>query len=108
MSKLKHEYVEYFNDVPIQKYAAAFIGKDEDTIIRWKKQDKHFADAIEKAKATWIRKKVLATKAEFALERLEASIFGKNSTGLTVNLPAPIVYLPQDLPENTLLTELSE
>lgn len=75
VTELKKQYVEYFEDVPVQKYAASFIGRDEDTIIRWKKTDSAFADSIERAKAIWVRKKVLAVKAEFALERLEAGIF---------------------------------
>lgn len=73
--KLKREYVRYFLDVPIQKYAAMAIARDEDTIIRWRKDDPKFADAVQRAKANWIRKKVIATKAEFALERLESEIF---------------------------------
>lgn len=78
MSKfLKEKYVSYFSDVPVQKYAAMFIGRDEDTIIRWKKEDAEFADSIQRAKAEWVRKKVLASKAEFALERLEKDVFGK-------------------------------
>lgn len=77
---LKQEYVKYFEDVPIQKYAAMAIGRDEDTIIRWKKEDTDFADLIQRAKAEWIRKKVLATKAEFALERLEREVFSPQLT----------------------------
>lgn len=73
--KLKKDYVTYFADVPIQKYAAMSVGRDEDTIIRWRREDPDFADAIQRAKASWVRKRVLATKAEFALERLERDIF---------------------------------
>jgi hypothetical protein len=78
--ELKNEYIKYYQDVPVQRYAAMFIAKDEDTIIRWRKEDSDFADAVLKAKAEWIRKKVIATKAEFALERLEKSVFSQNST----------------------------
>ncbi len=78
--KLKQEYVEYYRHVPIQKYAALAIARDEDTVIRWKKSDKKFADAVKRAQAEWVRKKVLASKAEFALERLESEIFSKRSS----------------------------
>jgi hypothetical protein len=78
IKQLKQEYIEYFEDVPVQKYAAMAIGRDEDTIIRWKKEDEDFADAVQRAKAEWVRKKVLATKAEFALERLEREVFSQN------------------------------
>lgn len=75
IASLKQEYVEYFRDVPVQKYAAEYIGRDEDTIIRWKKVDKKFADAVQRAHSEWVRKTFIKTKAEFALERLEKSLF---------------------------------
>lgn len=75
ISEMKREYIQYFEDVPVQKYAAMAIGRDEDTIIRWRNEDPSFADAVQRAKAGWIRKRVLATKAEFALERLEREVF---------------------------------
>lgn len=77
---LKKKYIDYFEDVPIQKYAAMAVGRDEDTIIRWKKEDTDFADSVQRAKAEWVRKKVLATKAEFALERLEREVFSPQLT----------------------------
>lgn len=77
---LKAEYVKYYKDVPIQKYAAMFIAKDEDTIIRWRKEDSIFADAVLRAKAEWVRKRLITTRAEFALERLEKNIFSNNAT----------------------------
>jgi hypothetical protein len=78
--QLKQEYVKYFEDVPVQKYAAMAIARDEDTIIRWRKEDTTFADAVQRAKASWIRKKVIASKAEFALERLENEVFSPKLT----------------------------
>ncbi len=98
--KLKNDYVNYFKDVPVQKYAAMFIGRDEDTIIRWKKEDSEFADAVMKSKAEWIRKKVLATKAEFALERLASEVFS----------PKAITSTETDQKENPhkFLRELAE
>lgn len=80
IQRLKQDYVAYFEDVPVQKYAAMAIGRDEDTIIRWRKDDPDFAEAVLKAKAEFIRKKVLATKAEFALERLEREVFSPHLT----------------------------
>lgn len=77
ITALKAQYVDYFSDVPVQRYAAMYIGRNEDTIIRWRKEDPDFADAIKKSNAIWIRKKLMETKAEFALERLEKSIFSQ-------------------------------
>ncbi len=79
INELKQSYVKYYEDVPVQCYAALYIGRDEDTIIRWRKEDSSFAEAVQRAKAEWVRKKVIATKAEFALERLEKSIFSQHS-----------------------------
>lgn len=102
IGKLKKAYVAYYTDVPIQKYAAMAIARDEDTIMRWRKEDPNFAYAIQRAKAEWIRKKFLEAKAEFALERLEREIFSKGTTDTPTAIPMPLVYLPQDLPRNVV------
>lgn len=73
--ELKKQYVEYYTEAPVQKYAAMYIGRDEDTIIRWRKEDTDFADRVQRAKAEWVRQKLLKVKPEFALERLEKEIF---------------------------------
>jgi len=80
VEELKIEYIKYYIDVPVQKYAAMAIARDEDTIIRWRKEDPDFADAVQRAKAEWVRKRVIATKAEFALERLEKDVFSVAAT----------------------------
>lgn len=86
---LKREYVDYYSDVPVQKYAAMAVGRDEDTIIRWRNSDPIFADAVKRAKAEWVRKKMLAVKAEFALERLEKEMFTPREEVL-VEQPMPV------------------
>ncbi len=78
MKKINELKKEYFEDVPIQKYSSEYIGRDEDTILRWRRDDKTFADVVQRAKLKWIRKKMIATKAEFALERLEKGMFSSN------------------------------
>jgi hypothetical protein len=77
---LKSEYIKYYIDLPVQRYAAMAIARDEDTIIRWRREDQEFADAVQRAKAEWVRKKVIATKAEFALERIEKEVFSPSAT----------------------------
>jgi len=87
ISLLKQRYLEYYEDVPIQKYAAMAVGRDEDTVLRWKKDDTDFADAVQRAHAQRVRKKVIAVKAEFALERLQKDLFSERQE---INLsPAP-------------------
>ena len=92
--ELKARYIEYFKDVPVQKYAAKYIGRDADTIIRWRKEDVIFADAIEKSFAEWVRKKMLATKAEFALERLEREVFSPK-VALDINQKLDVIPDPE-------------
>jgi len=68
---LKKKFLEYFQKVPIQKYAGAYIGKSEDTITRWKKADEDFADQIELAKAEYLKAKLIKVRSnEWILERL--------------------------------------
>lgn len=92
--RLKDEYVEYYTDVPVQKYAAMAIGRTEETVIEWRASDPDFSNRVEKARAAWVKKKAAKVKAEFALERLEKDIWAQR-TELTGKdgepLPAPIL-----------------
>lgn len=85
---LKEQYISYFADVPVQKYAAMYIGRDEDTIIRWRKDDPAFADSVKRAEADFIRKKMLAVKSEFALERLFKQVFTQKEE-IQISEPIP-------------------
>lgn len=76
-AELKQKYLSYYKDLPVQKYAAMYIGRDEDTIIVWKKQDSDFSDAVQGARAEWVRRKASKARVEFALERLEKEIFAE-------------------------------
>ena len=49
----KDKFLEYFRQLPIQELGANFIGVDENTITRWKKDDQEFADCIASAKSSW-------------------------------------------------------
>ncbi len=71
LSKLKLEFLEYYSKLPIQKLAADFIGKDEDTITNWKKKDKDFRMMIASVKSQWALNKVsMVKKSEWLLERI--------------------------------------
>lgn len=108
--KIKEEYLDYYKDVPVQKYAAMYVGKSEDTIIRWRKQDPSFAHRVEKLKAEWIRKKAASLKAEFALERLEAEVFSRKEPnyGISFKQNNLHVYLPEELPHSVVEESLSK
>lgn len=100
IQELKAEYVAYYADVPVQKYAAMYISRDEDTVIRWRKKDAKFADAILKARAEWVRKNIIKTKAEFALERLEREIFLPSEPAANLSIYAQTVSHTQGLDPN--------
>lgn len=94
--QLKEKFLEYFRDVPVQKYAAAYIGRHEDTITDWKKADSDFSDQIDLAKAEYVRQKLKGVRSkEWILERLFKDHFaprqeltGKDGEAL---VPTPIL-----------------
>jgi hypothetical protein len=77
IARLKEEYVRFFEDLPIHKYACQFIGRDEDTVGGWRREDPIFQDAIDLAESKYLRKKVMKTSAEFQLERMYKSVFSQ-------------------------------
>lgn len=77
---LKEKFLAYFNETPIQKYAASYIGKSEDTITDWKKEDSDFSDQIEILKAKYVQRKLKKVESpEWILERLFKNHFSKRS-----------------------------
>lgn len=77
--KTKKKFLEYYRTIPIQKRAAEYIGKDEDTITNWKKRDPVFSDQLGRAKSEWVLEKVSKIKNNrWLLERIIPEYFGKN------------------------------
>ncbi len=69
------------------KLIARSIGRDEDTLLRWRSEDKDFADKMEVARTAFIQKQMGKARPDFLLERLERDIFGqKLGEGETGNL----------------------
>ena len=68
---LKIKFLEYYKDLPVQKLAAESVGRNEDSILRWKKEDTDFADQMLNARAEWAMKlsKGIRSK-EWLLERV--------------------------------------
>ena len=73
----KEKFVSYFKEVPVQKYAAMYIGVTEQTIINWLKDDDEFFNRTQEARADWVKRKANKVRAEFALERLEKEIWSE-------------------------------
>ena len=103
--KLKHTYLEYYRTLPVQKLAGEYIGKSENTIIRWKDADDDFANQMSHAKAEWAKAREGKVKSEeWLLERVLKDHFSQRSelTGKDgKDLPAPIFggLSKDDLPE---------
>lgn len=92
---LKEKFIEYFKQLPSQKLAAAYIGRNEDTISRWKGEDQEFADQIEMAKAEWALKNVRSVRSkEWLLERMLRDTFKpptQNTDVTSGGKPIPIL-----------------
>lgn len=104
VARLKDSYIEYYTTTPIQRYAAMFIGRDEDTVIRWRREDTDFAERVQMAHATWIQQRVAKVKPEFALERLEKLIFSPNTV---VEMQSQVSLVPID-PNTPSAKELTQ
>lgn len=64
---LKEKYLEYYAVMPIKRYAAYSIGRDEDTTLRWEGEDEEFADRIKQLKAEYLRARAKDLKPEFII-----------------------------------------
>jgi hypothetical protein len=95
LDALKTRFLDYFKQLPVQKLAAASVGKSEDTVTRWKQDDAAFADQIEQLKAQWALENVKGVKSrEWLLERLMKDHFAPRQelTGKDgKDLPTPIL-----------------
>lgn len=90
MAEQKAKAIEYYEAMPVYKYAAAFAGVSEDTLQVWRKDDIQFSDDLQKAKAEFIRKHGKKAKSEFLLERLDKENF-KESKEVELVTPQPIL-----------------
>jgi hypothetical protein len=68
---LKEKFLEYYRELPVLKLAAESVGRNEDTAIRWKKEDPDFAYQVVLARAEWAKRQSKAVKSkEWLLERV--------------------------------------
>lgn len=91
--QLKQKFLEYFAKLPIQKLAADYIGKSEDTICDWKNADPEFSNQIATAKSEWALDKVGKVRSkEWLLERIMKDHFAPRSPLLDeTGKPIPIL-----------------
>lgn len=103
MSELKKRFIEYYLKLPIQRLAAGSIGKDEDTVIRWKKNDKKFADQVASAKSAFVLEKVGKVRSmEWLLERIMSEYFMERKeidSNVNIKLEATLDRMSKLLPD---------
>lgn len=90
LAEEKERFLKYFEDVPVQKYAAMYIGRSEQTIVNWLREDNEFFNNVQEKRALWVKKQALKAKAEFKLERLEKEVW-KESIEQTIVMPTPLL-----------------
>ena len=73
----KEEFIKYFEEVPVIKYAAMYIEITEQTAHNWLNEDATFLSQVNQAKSKWAKKRALKTRAEFQLERLDKEIWSE-------------------------------
>lgn len=95
---LKDEFLEYYRELPVIKYGAGYVGRDEATLHRWLDEDVNFASQVTKAKSDWAKKHAKRVDSKFQLERLEKEIWSQRieNTGKDGE-PLQILSAPEDI-----------
>ncbi len=71
ITELKVKFLEYYRQLPMIRLAAGKIGRDEDTVMRWRALDADFAEQMASAKSDWALQKSKSVKSdEWLLERV--------------------------------------
>lgn len=89
---LKAQAIIHAESLYHYKLTARAIGIDEDTIKKWRDNDKEFSDELEKSRIRFLQRRIKQAKPEFLLERLEPDIFKERTeSDVKVELPKPIL-----------------
>ena len=70
IARLKADYLAYYRELPVQKLAAASVGRTDDTIIAWRNADPEFSERVRQARAAWALKKTRRVDETWLLERV--------------------------------------
>lgn len=76
---LKEAVISYLGEVPVYKWAAKAVKKNQDTIKDWRKEDPDFNDQCEAKISEFVRRTVKRAKPEFQLERLLRNDFSQRT-----------------------------
>lgn len=86
IATLKQLYIEYYRDVPVKRFAAQFIGKDEETVRAWTENDPEFKAQVSEAESQNVKKIIPKTKPEWRLERTFPDVFGEKKQDQNINI----------------------
>ena len=76
---LKEKFLEYYRELPIKNLAAAYIGRTDDTILIWQRDDSDFSELVKEAEANWAMKKCKGVEDSWILERVMKKHFSQRS-----------------------------
>lgn len=103
IAQKKKKFLVYYRQCPVLKLAATHVGRDEDTILKWKKVDTDFADQIDQAKTNWALERVKNIKSdEWLLERIMKDHFSPKvevEHGLTAEVQEALSRQKKLLPQ---------
>lgn len=92
---LKERFLKYYRQLPVKKLAAGKVGRTDDTITIWAKEDSDFSVQMMEAEADWADEHAKKVKSdEWLLERVMKPHFAPRTehTGADgKDLPTPII-----------------
>lgn len=85
----------------IYKLIARASGIEEDTLRKYREDDKEFSAELEQARTRFLSKNIKKARPEFLLERMEPETFKeRKESDINVHLPKPIMDLTDALPKD--------
>lgn len=99
---LKQEFLVCYRKLPMLKLAGAYIGKSDDTITNWKKEDSDFSERIVRAKVEWVTEKVKTADPKWLLKRIIGEEFADKKevdNGVNARLEEALDRLAKLLPK---------
>lgn len=75
IARLKKDAILVAENLWYYKLIARSVGRDEETLINWRKSDPDFSNKLEIARTKFIDKQMGKAKPDFLLERTERELF---------------------------------
>lgn len=83
--ELKERIIQSAEVIFHYKWVAKSVGIDEDTLLKYRKQDKDLSDRLEEARSRFVRTHMKRARSDFMLETADREIFGRKEE-LTVTI----------------------